>query len=146
MWAVIEHMKYHSVGWDPGGVDPEWRTVNREDVSRAVIKPIATDKTEDHVKEAVVAVKAEGPRSSIFVAHHHPRGKGVAGGKNRLGGNDRLGYIGAKESDLPVDQPIQDCQREEPLFCAAVVDGDFSVFNGNCNGEWWDINQADKKA
>jgi hypothetical protein len=68
LWAVIYHTKNYSIGLDPGGVDPEWQSVNREDVSRAVIKPIATDKAEEHVKKAVVAVEAKGPGSSILIA------------------------------------------------------------------------------
>ncbi len=81
-----------------------------------------TDKAEDHVNKAVMAVKMEGPGSSIFVTRHHPGGKDIAGGKSCLGGDNCLCYAGAKESDLPVDQPIRDHQWEEPLFCAAVVD------------------------
>jgi hypothetical protein len=43
--AVIGHMKYGSIGWNPGGVDPDWQVVNGEDVRRAIIEPVATDKS-----------------------------------------------------------------------------------------------------
>jgi hypothetical protein len=32
------------------------------------------------------------------------------------------------------------------LFRAAVVDGGFAVFDGHCDGEWWDINHSDQDA
>ncbi len=93
-----------------------------------------------------MAVKMWRPTSSIFVARHHPGDKDVAGGKDPLGGDDRLRYIGAKESYLPVDQPVQERQREEPSFCATVVDGAFFVFNGNHDGEWWNIDHTNQNA
>jgi hypothetical protein len=46
--------------------------VNREDVSRTVIKPIMADQAEVHVEEAIMTVKIERAGLSIFVAGHHP--------------------------------------------------------------------------
>jgi hypothetical protein len=32
------------------------------------------------------------------------------------------------------------------LFRAAIVNGDFAVFNGNCDGEWWNIDHSNQDA
>jgi hypothetical protein len=45
-----------------------------------------------------MAVKTEGPGSSIFVPHHQPGDKDVTGGKNCLGGDDCLCSVGTKET------------------------------------------------
>jgi hypothetical protein len=45
-----------------------------------------------------------------------------------------------------VDRPVQERQREEPSFRATVLDGAFTVFNGNRDGEWWNIDHADRNA
>ncbi len=72
LWAVAGYTKYGSIGWGPCGVDPDRRMVNREDVSRTVIKPIMADQAEVHVEEAIMTVKIERAGLSIFVAGHHP--------------------------------------------------------------------------
>ncbi len=78
LWAVVKHTKYWSLGRGPGGVNPDWRVVNGEDICRAIIEPILTDKGEEHVKESLVAVETEGTGLSVFVPGHHPGDKDIA--------------------------------------------------------------------
>ncbi len=78
LWVVVKHTKYCSLGRGLGGVNPDWRVVNGEDICRAIIEPISTDKGEEHVKESIVAVKMEGTGSSVFVPGHHPGDEDIA--------------------------------------------------------------------
>ncbi len=144
MWAVVGDTKDGSIGRGPRGVDFDWRMVDREDISRTVIKPIMALKVEEHVKKFVVTVEMERAGLSIFVTCHHPRDKDVAEGKNRLGGDNCLHHICAKEGYLPVDRPVRDRQRKKPAFCATVVDRGVTVLECNCDGEGWDINHTNQ--
>ena len=49
-----------------------------EDIGGAVIQTIPADQIDDHVEETVMAVETDGPRLSILVSRHRPRGKKVA--------------------------------------------------------------------
>ncbi len=52
------------------------RTVAKgEDIGGAVVQSVMADQMDDHADEAVVAVKANGPWSVVFVPSHCPQGK-----------------------------------------------------------------------
>ncbi len=98
------------------------------------------------MEESIVAVEAKRTGTAVFETSHHPGDKNVAGSEDRLGGDDRLGCIDAKEKILPVDRSIREHEQDETTFRAAVVDGCVAVFNGNSDGEWGNIDNADHNA
>ncbi len=126
-------------------VEVDREGVGRTNIGRAVVKPIVAIQGERNFKKTIMAIKADKAGTAILEAGHGPQREDIAGHKDGLGGNNCFSCIGTIIADLPVDGAVCEGQRDETLFCAAVVESD-CVVKCHCDWEWLDVDSINQEA
>jgi hypothetical protein len=97
-----------------------------------------------HRGVSIRAIKTDGSWSAILKSHLGPRAEHITGGKDGLWRDDRLNYVGAVETELPVDQAIVASEWCIPLFGASIVRSYVCPINSNRYSHRGDVYGVDQ--